>query len=163
MKNLNNTIVKIVLILIIQLFSCALLGQSKIAIFSDPNATLNDGFNIGVSAEHQMEKMYFKFQVFSFPDLNDVSYTEISGTPLGFNLISNNNFRVYTGVKIGFVYRDGVHPLAGLEGGIDFNITDSFFIGIVSTYETREDLKIYGKHADTSARFSGFVRFGARF
>ena len=111
-----------------------------------------------------MQYMYFKAQVFSFPGLNDVSYTEITGTPLGFNLHSRfNTYRLYTGLKLGFVYRQGTHPLAGLEGGIDFSITPTMLIGLMATYETREDFQIYGKNADTSPRASGFIKLGFRF
>ena len=175
MKNSNksNSSTKLIILILMLFFTVIALAQEAslnqekelmftATLFTDPNAAHKDGFNLGASVDFQMKYMYFKAQVFAFPNLNNVSYTEISGTPLGFNY-HLNSVRLYTGLKLGFVIRAGMHPLAGLEGGIDVNLTKRLFIGLMATYDTREDFKIYGKNADTSARGSGFVKLGLRF
>ena len=134
------------------------------SIFVDPYAAEKDGFNIGVSADYQMNLMYFKAQLFSFPDLNGISYTEITGTPIGFNYHSPwDEYRIYGGIKLGFIYRQGLHGTVGLEGGLDINVTKTFFIGLMSSYDYRNDGRVWDADAESYMRLSGFLRVGVRF
>ena len=135
-----------------------------VSVFSDPYATYKDGPNVGVAAEYQMKLMYFKAQLFIFPDLNGATYREVSGVPIGFNYHSFwSEYRIYGGVKLGFIYRQGLHLLVGLESGLDINITNTTFLGLMTSYDYRSDGKIFSINAKPYMRLSGFVKIGFRF
>ncbi|WP_044398857.1 hypothetical protein [Lacinutrix sp. Hel_I_90] len=143
------------------LFSSNLNAQDKrftIAMYSDPVATTKNGFNIGASLDYQMTTMYFKAQVFAFPNLNGTNYTEFTGTPLGYNYHSKfDDLRIYTGLKLGVIYRDGPNPTYGGEAGIEYYFKD-FFIGIMISRDRRTDSKIW--KTEPYWRNSGFIKIG---
>lgn len=133
--------------------------------FSDPYATLKDGVNAGVGIEYQMNVMYFKAQTFIFPDLNGITYLDVVGVPLGINIHNKfDNYRLFTGLKLGVIFRGGgPNPLAGIEAGIDVNITKQFYLGIQSSYDYRTDGRVWEAHADNYFRLSTFGKAGIRF
>ena len=175
MKNskISNSATKLIILTLMLFFTVIALAQTprepgekpfSVALFTDPVATDKDGFNIGASVDFQMKYMYFKAQVFHFPNLNGIDLTEITGVPLGFNYHSpHQEYRIYAGVKLGFILRKGVNPLAGLETGLDLNITKSIFIGLMASYDYRTDAKVWGAKAEPYMRASGFVKLGFRF
>jgi len=129
---------------------------------TDPFA-YSDGFNIGVGVEYQMNYIYLGAQVFTFPDLNGVSYNHLIGS-LGFNLHTNNSlFRGYAGLNGGTIIRNGTHALFGFEAGIDFKIPHSnIFLGIGATTHLRGDSKIWGNES-AYWRNNGFIKIGFLF
>jgi hypothetical protein len=76
------------------------------------------------------------------------------------------NIRYYTGFRMARVDRGpalGVPPGAfrinyGLEAGIDYDISDDFFVGLRATLDKRYDQEIFGWTPET--KFSGFIRVG---
>lgn len=129
-------------------------------IYTEPGA-FKDGFNIGAELEYQMKLMYFKAGVYTFPDLNGVGYTQIYGTPLGFNFHSKfNEWRAFTGLQLGFNIRQGQpNPIAGIEAGIE-RYFGNFFIGLQSNYIRRGDAEFYGSDKWV---FNGQVKVGVVF
>lgn len=89
-------------------------------VYSEPVA-YKDGFNIGLGVEYQMHNIYFKVQTFGFPELNGIDYADFYGS-LGFNqhLGLQENFRLYQGFKLGFIFRNNVYPTVGAEIGADY-------------------------------------------
>lgn len=135
------------------------------ALIIDPNATIKDGFNIGISLDYQMTLMYFKLQAFYFPKLNNVDYLELSGVLIGFNYHNNRNlYRVYSGFKLGTIRREqNPFPMIGIESGLDINFSKKMYLGLMATYNYRIDGKIWESHSDPYWRLSGFVKIGYRF
>lgn len=167
----SNRLTKITLLALMICFTAIALAQTpekekmfSVTLFVDPVATDKDGFNIGASVDFQMKYVYFKAQTFYFPKLRGVDYLEVSGVPLGFNVFSKHNeYRIYTGLKLGFLHREQWHAIAGLEGGVDININKNFFIGFMLSYDYREDNKIWDARAEPYWRLNGIAKLGYRF
>ncbi|WP_156133225.1 hypothetical protein [Lacinutrix sp. Hel_I_90] len=161
MKNLNKSTKIVLLTIAILLSSYYAIAQDKrftIAMYADPVATTKNGFNIGASIDYQMQLMYFKAQVFTFPNLNGTNYTEFTGTPLGFNYHSKfDDLRIYSGLKLGVIYRDGPNPTYGVEAGIEYYFRD-FFIGLMVSRDRRTDSIIW--KTEPYWRNSGFIKIG---
>jgi hypothetical protein len=136
---------------IIMLLLCGMLSIAQnnderftLSVNTEPNA-FKDGFNIGVDLNYQMTYLYFSFGVFSFPNLNNVGYFQVHGTPIGFNLHSRfRDFRGYTGLILGTNIREGnPNAIAGVEGGLEWYF-NGVGVGINSTYIRRGDAEFYG-------------------
>ena len=130
------------------------------SLFSDPVATFKDGANIGVSQEYQMNVMYFKAQMFLFPNLRGKTLVEMTAVPLGFNYHQKfDDWRVYGGLKLGAIFRDKTaYGTYGGEMGLDIKIGQNAYIGGVLTYDWREDGRFW--NVDPYWRGSGFIRYG---
>lgn len=132
--------------------------------YTDPNATLKDGFNIGAGIDYQMTIVYFKAQAFVFPDLRGKKYLEFTGTPIGFNQhLFNDSFRVYEGFKLGLIKRDYTHPMIGFESGIEYyfnSYNDGLFIGFGGSYDYRIDGKEEEIDIKPYWRLSGLFKIG---
>lgn len=151
---------KLLILLSIAFVTCAN-GQDKrftASIYTEPNAWIKDGLNIGAELEYQMQWMYFKAGTYQFPNLNNVGYSGYYGVPLGFNLHSKfDKWRGYTGLQLGFNVREGnYNPTAGIEAGIDYYF-NNFFIGIFGSYIKRGDAEFYG---GKTWQDNGGVKFG---
>ena len=127
-------------------------------IYTEPNAIVKDGFNIGAEIEYQMHLMYFKAGVYTFPNLNNVGYTQLYGVPLGFNFHSKfDEWRYFAGLQLGVNYREGnPNPIAGPETGIE-RYFGNFFIGLQGNYLRRSDAEFYGGNDWV---FNGQVKVG---
>lgn len=162
---------KKLLIITITLLSLTAKAQDKrftMFTYSDPVATYKDGFNAGFGIDYQMSVTYFKAQLFVFPDLNGKTYTEITGTPLGFNLHDMfENWRVYGGLKLGVIIRDGgPFPTYGFEAGVDYYFngsSDGVFVGVGVSRDRRTDVKVWDESIEPYWRNNGFVKFGFTF
>lgn len=120
------------------------------------------GVNFITEIEYVHSFMYIKFGVQSFSVLEG-GYIDHQGGA-GLNLTSGyfNKVRYYAGGKVGTVRRGTYnYPIAGLEAGIDYSLTETFFIGLKATSDYREDFKFSG--ADPKMRNSGFARAGFKF
>lgn len=85
---------------------------------------------------------------------------------IGLNFTSGyfEKFRYYLGYRQAIVWRTnqenytGWELNPGIEGGIDYNLTDHIFTGLRFTFDKRNDQKILGWNPEI--KFSGFVRLG---
>ncbi|PIF30167.1 hypothetical protein CLU81_0575 [Flavobacterium sp. 9] len=89
-------------------------------------------------------------------------YWDVHGA-IGMSLTSGlfEKTRFYSGIRLARVGRghEGAwRPMFGLEGGVELNLTDNFFVGIRVTYDKRDDQEIFGLSREMKA--SGFFRFG---
>ena len=130
--------------------------------YSDPNATIQDGFNIGFGIEYQMENIYIKTQIFAFPNLRGKDYFEWSTIPFtSFNKhLLFDDLRLYTGFKLGLIKRDVIHPFIGFESGIDYYFDNKFYIGLICSEDLRTDGKEWENDIPNYWRFSGFIKIG---
>lgn len=171
MKNKPNPLATAVIIMFIQLliFIACMSARAQdvrttLGVYSDPNATTKDGFNIGATLDYQRTVMYNKVNVFYFPKLRGVDYLEVSATLLGFNAHIGyfNTHRLHVGYKVGGVFREtgAPHPIMGFEVGYEWYLTDGFFIGLLATYEYRTDNKIWEAQAEPYWRKNGFIKIG---
>lgn len=153
-------------LILITLISISTYSQDKRFTFYsyvDPNATLQDGFNIGFGTEYQMENIYVKTQIFAFPNLRGKKYIEWSTVPFtSYNLhLLNDNLRMYSGFKLGLIKREATHPFIGFESGIDYYF-NNFYIGLMSSYDLRTDAKEWGENEPNYWRFSTFLKIGVQ-
>lgn len=142
------------------------LGKSEHFNFSvsiDPMGSL-DTESPNLTAEIELEEHWFYIKGGSQinPGLEG-GYIDLAGA-VGLNFTTGlfETFRYYAGFRGGGIIRDGVvHPLFGYEAGINWNITDTFFIGLRGTYDYRSDWEFWG--TDPDYLFNGSVRIGCRF
>jgi hypothetical protein len=152
MKKLITT-----LLLLVTLTTFSQDKRFTFGIFTEPGA-FSDGFNIGAEIEYQMELMYLKAGIYTFPNLNNVGYTQIYGVPLGVNFHSKfDEWRAFTGLQLGVNIREGnPNPIAGLEAGIE-RYFGNLFIGLQGNYIRRSDAEFYGGNDWV---FNGQVKIG---
>lgn len=133
--------------------------------YVDPSASVKEkGINFGAEIQLISNWKYVKAGFQSFNALEG-GYFDYTGG-FGVNLTSDifEETRYYAGVRLGFIKRgflDGesyTYPLAGVEGGFDYQFTDTLFVGVRVTADHREDFLYSG--ADPSMVYSGFVRVG---
>jgi hypothetical protein len=132
------------------------------SIAVDPNATIKDGLNLTGEIELVSYWKYVKVNCQVQPDLKG-GYIDYAGS-FGINLTSGyfDTWRAYTGVRFGHIRRENFgYPLAGFEGGVDFNVTNSTFVGLRATGDWRSDFKYSG--AEPAMRYSGTIRVGFKF
>lgn len=140
---------------------------ATISIYADPSASVKEkGLNFGGEIQLVSNWKYVKAGFQSFEALEG-GYFDFTGG-FGVNLTSDifEKTRYYGGVRLGFIkrgYKDNdpqTYPLAGIEGGFDYQITDNFFAGIRATGDWREDFLFSG--AEPEIRYSGFIRIGIK-
>lgn len=133
----------------------------------DPSASIKEkGLHFGAEIQLISHWKYVKSGFQSFNALEG-GYLDYTGG-FGVNLTSDifEETRYYAGIRLGFIKRgflDGesqTYPLAGLEGGFDYQLTDTFFVGIKATGDWREDFMYSG--AEPEMQYSGFIRCGIK-
>ena len=128
-------------------------------IVVDPNASIKEhGLNIGAEIEY-VGLVYTRASITYFSALK-YGYTDFIGA-FGINFTSGmwEKFRYYTGGRLGLIRRlSNTYPTAGLEAGIDYNITNKISIGLRTTYDKRTDFMIYNE--PQVMRQSGFIKVG---
>lgn len=138
---------------------------SNISLAIDPSASIKEKSpNVVVELELVSYWKYVKASVQVLPDLKG-GYIDLTGG-FGGNVILDrfSRARVYSGVRLGFIKRGFTsdktftYPLAGVEGGINYNLSESFYVGVRGTGDYRSDFKYSG--AEPSMRYSGFVKIG---
>lgn len=138
MKNLTI----LILLLSISFISHSQDREKKFAVYAmtEPGA-YDNGFNIGAGIEYQMNLMYFGAQVFTFPNLNGVTYNHVIAT-IGFNYHNKwNEYRIFAGLRGGpIVRKDCPSALMGFEVGFDYNIPRSnLYVGANAGRDLRTD------------------------
>lgn len=151
------------------MFSLNIIAQDReypfsVFAYTEPGA-FEDGFNIGAGIDYQMNVVYFKAETFIFPDLNGITYKDLTATVgLNWHVGRWDIVRLYGGGKIGFIFRGGMtYPTAGPEFGIDVNITDSFYVGTGGSYMVRQDWMLWETNGEDYWRFNGYFKIGFRF
>jgi len=141
-------------------------GKKEYFTFSvgiDPTATIErKSPNLVAEIELVEKAFYIKAGVQILPALEG-GYFDYTGAA-GFNLETGlfNEFRYYGGVRLGVIKRESYsYPLFGFEGGLDYNISESVFIGLRATYDKRTDFEFWG--GETENRLSCFGRLGVKF
>lgn len=138
-----------------------------ISCYVDPSASVKEkGLNFGGEIQLVSNWKYVKAG-FQSLDALEGGYLDYTGG-FGVNLTSDvfEETRYYAGVRLGFIKRGYLdndpqtYPLAGFEGGFDYQLTDTFFVGVRATGDWREDFMFSG--AEPSMRYSGFVRCGIK-
>lgn len=135
--------------------------------YVDPSASIKEkGINFGAEIQLVSNWKYVKAGFQSFNALEG-GYLDYTGG-FGVNLTSDifEETRYYTGLRLGFIKRGltnndpQTYPLAGIEGGFDYQLTDTFFVGVRATGDWREDFMYSG--AEPEMQLSGFVRVGLK-
>lgn len=151
------------IIVLALLLTISVNAQNKnfnVSISIDPTATIKEE-SINLVAEIELTEKYFYIKATTqiLPNLQG-GYFDFGGA-MGLNA-NVGAFRGYGGIRLGTIKRGShAYPLFGYESGIDYNLSEDYFIGLRATYDNREDFLYSG--ADPFYRFSGFVRFGYRF
>jgi len=136
--------------------------------YVDPAGSIAEtGINFGAELELVNYGMYVKAGFQSFDKLEG-GYFDVAGAG-GVNVTWGifEEVRTYAGIRLGFIKRgykvndSQTYPLFGFESGIDYNVSESFFVGLRSTYDYRSDFLWSG--AKEEYQFSGFVRAGFKF
>jgi len=140
--------IKTIILLFVCAVSCAQNYDKRftVSINTEPNAIIKDGFNFGVNIDYQMTYTYFKAGIYSFPDLNKVGYFQYHGA-IGLNkhLGLFEDSRVYLGLVLGANFRQGnSNPIAGVEVGYQYYISEKIGIGVNASELYRGDSKYYG-------------------
>jgi len=128
----------------------------------DPVASVKEsGLDIVGEIEY-VGIIYAKMGFESFSALTGGYYDVHYGMGLNFTSGYFDKIRYYVGYRQAVVFRDGGHNLNyGLEAGLDYNFSDSFFIGLRATFDKRNDQKILGWEPED--KLSGSVKFGIKF
>jgi hypothetical protein len=94
-----------------------------------------------------------------YADLKD-GYLETSAG-IGYRL-PLERLSLKSGVKLGFIKRASSYPLLGIEGAIEYLITDKISLGLRGSYDKRGDADFYeGK--DMVWNSQGYIKFGLNF
>jgi len=159
---------KIILLLLLCNFLNAQDKRFTLSLYTElPDANTHNekydyGVNIGIQLEYQMTINYFDVEVYTFPELNGVSYTHLKSTLLGFNHHSRfEDVRAYLGiVQTGFILRDShVYPMAGSEIGLEYYFTN-FYIGLEGSIAFCTDDKYFDPRAEGFWRYNAGLRIG---
>ena len=154
------------IIVLASLLAISANAQNKnfnVSISIDPKATIKEeSINLVSEIELQERVFYIKATTQVLTALEGGYLDFGGGMGLNTTLGLFEPFRVYGGIRLGIIKRGSQsYPLFGYESGIDYNLSEDYFIGLRATYDNREDFLYSG--ADPFYRFSGFVRFGYRF
>ncbi len=132
-----------------------------VSLVVDPSASLKEnGVCVGLEIE-TVRQVYVRASVTSFAKLTD-GYTDFTGA-FGLSFVSGyfERVRYYAGGRLGFISRKAIFPTAGVEAGLDVMLSETFFIGVRSTYDYRSDFEFYDY--PNEMRYSGFIKAGFKF
>lgn len=123
----------------------------------DPGASIKEG-GINILAEIEYSGLiYAKAGFESFEALKG-GYFDVHGA-IGLNLNVGRSVRTYAGLRAAVVFRnDAPNAIHGFEGGIDYNVSENFFVGVRGTYDHRYDMKAF--QWPVIWRESFFIRIG---
>jgi hypothetical protein len=145
--------------------------ETKLSTFTSPKSW-DDGFSIGLQLNANFDfGGYISPEIYLFPNLKGSTYFHV-GAHLGYNVFHNDNFRLFSGIFLGTVFRenkgidsngeqmDKIEPNGtfGLSSGIDYRIPDTrLFVGLDLLYQYRTDT---APRDPNYWRINGFVRVG---
>lgn len=104
---------------------------------------------------------YFKIQAFMFPNLNGIDYYDVEGGS-GIHFRDRDDcFRLFTGIKGGFIFREGFgHAKFGWEGGAEHYFNGGLYIGIQPSFNLRTDGAVWGENEKNYWQFDFAVKLG---
>lgn len=149
------------IIAIALLFSTSSFSQLQFA--EDPYFTISSiteplNKSIGSGAEIEIVgKLYARAGV----TVSEENIETILGIGLSLNTGYFESIRYYIGGRIGANKRDRVNAMAGAEIGIDFNLTDNFFIGARGILDYKSDTEFYNEPDKMEP--SAAIRLGFKF
>jgi len=88
-------------------------------------------------------------------DLKD-GYLETSAV-IGYR-IPLERMSLKSGVKLGLIHRAATYPILGIEGAIEYKITEKFGIGLRGSYDMRGDANFYDGQ-DMVWNSQGYLKF----
>lgn len=142
-----------ILLLSISFITCA--QQFAFGVRIDPNATIKDGLNVGLSIEHYQTFYYIKASSFLFPQLRGTTYIDLMATG-GFSHIINKH-RGFAGAGGGFIYRDTYgYPSVKFEFGYQYFISKDVSLGLTGDYTYRTDYM----YSSADPKFAYSTNFG---
>ncbi len=145
MKNLTLLLVLAVTTVFSQDFE-----KSNYATFVMSPGSLEDGYSFGVQYEYQNNTIYTGLEFYSFPKLNDMTYTHFIGR-FGFNKHfgkTHHTFRLYAGGRAGAITRahEGTHTMMGIEVGFDIYIPNTpLYFRAYTSKDNKTDSKIWSQ------------------
>lgn len=157
---------KTILILLITTASFAQINfgevkYNQISVIVDPYATYKDGFiNIGGELETVHNAFYLKVGATVFTALEPIYADAYAGFGVNFKVGHFDNFRAFSGIKAGWIYREtapSLYPLIGVEGGVSQRLNNRIAIGCKMSYDMRGDTEFWGEHLKLKWIPSGFV------
>lgn len=137
-----NRIFLLCLTLAMILITAISLAQDKYSI----NATTDNVifqkhiFYGGIEFDAEFANNIYVRPQIHYADLKD-GYLETSAG-IGYH-IPYNRWNYLAGVKIGLIHRAAIYPILGLEGAIEYLITDKFGIGLRGSWDKRGDANFY--------------------
>ena len=156
------------LILILMVLASSMSGQIRVndkeyftmSASIDPVATFKDG-PIDIVAEIEyVGPIYAKAGFEFFPALQP-TYLDVHGG-VGVNVMLDRfeKYRAYSGIRLGRIFRENKSrgELFGFEAGIDYNLSENYFVGLRLTYDYRNDGIVLGW--DEYWRLNGSIRLG---
>lgn len=132
--------------------------NTQFGFFVDPTFT-DAGFQFGAFTTLVMHWGYIEVSASTYPKLGGVGYTDlVAGLGVNGHFGGFEPIRSYAGLRLGRIWREagGGYNLAGGAIGIDWEILDNFFIGVMLFTDYREDQanRAYG---DSDAYKRGLV------
>lgn len=161
MKTITNLLTLVLLMLMLNTNA----QDKRFTAYTFGHPLHSDGFNIGIGVDYQMTIMYFKAHVYTFPDLNGITYTELAGG-VGINKHFGmfDTVRIFAGIKAGVLHRNGPYRLLGGEIGIEYYIPNTnIFVGYNGHYTHRQDGRQWNINAEDYWRGSSFLKVGITF
>lgn len=158
------------LLIMLSFISISLTAQIRInktesfnfSIAVDPHASIKEkGLNIGAAIEYS-GTIYTRVSITSFSKLQG-GYFDAVGS-IGLNLTSGyfENIRYYAGGRLGLIKRSSnTYPTAGIEAGINVNLTEQMFVGVRGTYDKRSDFEFFNEPSEM--RSSTYLIIGFKF
>lgn len=130
----------------------------------DPGATIKEKGLPDILLEVEYAGHIYAKLGFEYFAALDPCYADIHGA-VGVNLHAGRfeKTRIYGGLRLARIFRGngGRGELVGFEAGLDYNITEKFFIGLRFTYDYRNDGKTLGW--DPYWRENFFITAGIKF
>lgn len=136
--------------------------QSNIGVLIDPYASFKEpSINIGAEIDYRENGLYIHTGLQNFSAIKGNYLEWITAGGINLNLGYFDNLRIYTGGRLGLIFRGGeVYPTFGIEAGTDYVFESGFIIGFRTTYDYRSDFEYWGGNAEM--RGSGYVKIGFR-
>ena len=135
--------------------------HKQINIILDPYASYKEkGINIGGEFEYVSDAIYLKAGTTLFPGLEPIYIDAYVGGGVNFKYGHFDKFRMFTGIKVGYIYRESaptLYPIFGIEAGMSHELSESVSIGAKMSYDNRQDAKFWDDQLNSYWRYSGFV------
>lgn len=135
--------------------------HNQINLNVDPYASYqNNGIHINGEFEALLNEVYLKAGYTNFIALTPAYHDFYAGFGTNFKVGYFDDFRIFTGIKAGWIIRQGapaMYPLLGLEGGLQQRLTDNISIGAKLAYDYRGDTEFWSEELKIQYVLSGHL------